>query len=122
MIVEDAGRPAWYGIRGSLRAGHRRLCAVHGRVHRGGTLPQGGGGWADPLNYNATNGADPIGTGIAAGGGFMGIPPVPWSCSDNCSNDSEVFAFHPGGRQHVLRRRFRPLRERRTHDGADESC
>ena len=62
-----------------------------------GPAPQGGGGWADPLNYIATNGADPSGTGIAAGGGFMGMPPAPWTCSENCSNDSEVFSFHPGG-------------------------
>jgi prepilin-type N-terminal cleavage/methylation domain-containing protein len=98
MIVEDAGRPAWYGIKGIARVPDiGGYAPVMGAYTEAGPAPQGGGGWADPLNYNATNGADPIGTGIAAGGGFMGIPPAPWSCSDNCSNDSEVFAFHPGG-------------------------
>ncbi len=27
----------------------------------------------------------------------MGIPAVPWTCGNGCSNDSEIFAFHPGG-------------------------
>jgi prepilin-type processing-associated H-X9-DG protein len=69
-------------------------------TYQGGTTgpaPQGGGAWADPLNYIATNGSDPSGSGIAAGGGFMGMPSAPWSCANGCSNDSEIFAFHIGG-------------------------
>ena len=27
----------------------------------------------------------------------MGIPAAPWTCGNGCSNDSEIFAFHPGG-------------------------
>ena len=27
----------------------------------------------------------------------MGIPVAPWTCGNGCSNDSEIFAFHPGG-------------------------
>ena len=27
----------------------------------------------------------------------MGMPPAPWTCAENCSNDSEIFSFHPGG-------------------------
>jgi prepilin-type processing-associated H-X9-DG protein len=88
MIVEDAGRPAWYGSKG--------IANVPGYTGAAGTAPQGGGAWADPLNYIATNGADPSGSGIAAGG-FMGIPLAPWSCANGCSNDSEIFAFHTGG-------------------------
>ena len=89
MVEEDAGRPGWYGSLG--------LAAVPGYTARAGTAPQGGGAWADPLNYIATNGSDPGGSGVAAGGGFMGIPAAPWSCANGCSNDSEIFAFHPGG-------------------------
>jgi prepilin-type N-terminal cleavage/methylation domain-containing protein/prepilin-type processing-associated H-X9-DG protein len=91
LLVEDAGRPAWYGSRG--------LVTSAGTYQAGpdGPCPQGGGGWADPLNYIATNGSDPGGSGIAAGGGFDGIPPAPYSCAEMCSNDSEIFAFHPGG-------------------------
>jgi prepilin-type processing-associated H-X9-DG protein len=70
---------------------------VEGAYSINGPAPQGGGAWADPLNYIATNGADPSGSGIAAGGNFDGMPPAPWSCANGCSNDSEIFAFHTGG-------------------------
>ena len=89
MVVEDAGRPTWYGSAGRV--------TMAGYTGASGTTPQGGGAWADPLNYIATNGGDPSGTGIAAGGGFMGIPLAPWSCANGCTNDSEIFALHPGG-------------------------
>jgi prepilin-type N-terminal cleavage/methylation domain-containing protein/prepilin-type processing-associated H-X9-DG protein len=100
MVVEDAGRPGWYGSKG-VAAGP----AIGGYTpaigsYQGGDLgpaPQGGGAWADPLNYIATNGADPSGSGIAAGGAFMGMPAAPWSCANGCSNDSEIFSFHLGG-------------------------
>jgi prepilin-type processing-associated H-X9-DG protein len=95
MVTEDAGRPAWYGTNGIAAVNGYQ--PVLGNYTSGGPAPQGGGAWADPLNYIATNGADPSGTGIAAGGGFMGMPVAPWTCSENCSNDSEVFSFHPGG-------------------------
>ncbi len=97
MIVEDAGRPGWYSSKGIVPpSGFTPILGAYAGSPSGPT-PQGGGGWADPLNYNATNGSDPTGSGIAAGGGFDGIPPAPWSCSANCSNDSEIFAFHTGG-------------------------
>jgi prepilin-type processing-associated H-X9-DG protein len=98
MLVEDAGRPAWYGSKGiATQPAIGGYTPVVGSYTAGGPAPQGGGAWADPLNYIATNGADPSGSGIAAGGAFMGIPAAPWSCAMMCSNDSEVFAFHPGG-------------------------
>jgi prepilin-type N-terminal cleavage/methylation domain-containing protein/prepilin-type processing-associated H-X9-DG protein len=99
MVVEDAGRPAWYSSKGLVASG-----PAIGTYQAGpnGPAPQGGGAWADPLNYIATNGADPSGTGIAAGGGFLGIPEAPWSCALMCSNDSEIFAFHPGGTNVVM--------------------
>jgi prepilin-type N-terminal cleavage/methylation domain-containing protein/prepilin-type processing-associated H-X9-DG protein len=100
MIVEDAGRPGWYGSRGvASEPAIGDYTPVEGS-YQGGTVgpaPQGGGAWADPLNYIATNGSDPSGSGIAAGGGFLGIPQAPWSCANGCSNDSEIFSFHPGG-------------------------
>jgi prepilin-type N-terminal cleavage/methylation domain-containing protein/prepilin-type processing-associated H-X9-DG protein len=100
MVVEDAGRPGWYGSKGVASQP-----AIGGYTpamgsYQGGTIgpaPQGGGAWADPLNYIATNGSDPSGSGIAAGGGFMGMPSAPYSCANGCSNDSEIFAFHIGG-------------------------
>lgn len=95
MIAEDAGRPAWYGSLGIASVSGYQ--PAMGGYTNAGPAPQGGGAWADPLNYIATNGSDPSGTGIAAGGGFMGMPAAAWTCSENCSNDSEVFSFHPGG-------------------------
>jgi prepilin-type N-terminal cleavage/methylation domain-containing protein/prepilin-type processing-associated H-X9-DG protein len=89
MVVEDAGRPGWYGSKGPV--------TMASYAGANGTTPQGGGAWADPLNYIATNGGDPSGSGIAAGGDFMGIPKAPWSCANGCTNDSEIFAFHTGG-------------------------
>jgi prepilin-type N-terminal cleavage/methylation domain-containing protein/prepilin-type processing-associated H-X9-DG protein len=97
LIVEDAGRPAWYGSKGLVQP--NGFTPVLGTYSAGpnGPAPQGGGAWADPLNYIATNGSNPGGSGIAAGGGFDGIPLAPWSCANGCSNDSEIFAFHTGG-------------------------
>jgi prepilin-type N-terminal cleavage/methylation domain-containing protein/prepilin-type processing-associated H-X9-DG protein len=89
MVIEDAGRPTWYGSKGPV--------TMPSYTGAPGTTPQGGGAWADPLNYIATNGGDPSGSGIAAGGGFLGIPAAPWSCANGCTNDSEIFAFHGGG-------------------------
>ncbi len=97
LVVEDAGRPGWYGSNGLVPPnGYTpNLGSYTGGPN--GPAPQGGGGWADPLNYIATNGSDPSGSGIAAGGSFDGMPAAPYSCSSYCSNDSEVFAFHLGG-------------------------
>ena len=100
MVVEDAGRPGWYGPKGAAKEPDIGAYQPMIGTYQGGTkgpAPQGGGAWADPLNYNATNGADPSGSAIAAGGGFMGIPVAPWSCAVGCSNDSEIFSFHPQG-------------------------
>lgn len=100
MIVEDAGRPGWYGFRGAAKepdiGGYTPALGSY-LGGDAGPAPQGGGAWADPLNYNATNGGDPGGTAIAAGGGFMGIPLAPWSCATGCTNDSEIFSFHVDG-------------------------
>jgi prepilin-type N-terminal cleavage/methylation domain-containing protein/prepilin-type processing-associated H-X9-DG protein len=99
MLVEDAGRPAWYSSKGLVTSG-----PAIGSYQAGpnGPCPQGGGAWADPLNYIATNGSDPSGSGIAAGGNFLGIPAASYSCPLMCSNDSEIFSFHPGGTNVVM--------------------
>jgi hypothetical protein len=105
MVVEDAGRPGWYGSKGvASEPDIGGYTPAMGSYQGGdyGPAPQGGGAWADPLNYIATNGGDPSGSGIAAGGGFMGIPQTPWSCANGCTNDSEIFAFHTGGSNVLL--------------------
>ena len=97
MFSEDAARPAWYGSHGIVPPDGfiPNLGTYTGGA--AGPSPQGGGAWADPLTYFATNGSDPSGSGIAAGGNFDGIPAAPWTCALNCSNDSEMFSFHTGG-------------------------
>jgi prepilin-type N-terminal cleavage/methylation domain-containing protein/prepilin-type processing-associated H-X9-DG protein len=100
MIVEDAGRPGWYGSKGAAsQPAIGAYTPVVGAYQGGATgpAPQGGGAWADPLNYIATNGSDPSGSAIAAGGGFLGIPLAPYTCVNGCSNDSEIFSFHTAG-------------------------
>lgn len=100
LVVEDSGRPGWYGFKGAAKEPDIGAYAPAIGIYQGGNAgpaPQGGGAWADPLNYIATNGSDPGGSGIAAGGGFMGIPLAPWSCATACSNDSEIFSFHVDG-------------------------
>lgn len=97
LLVEDAGRPAWFGMRGYVRPdGYQPVMGTYSGGANG-PAPQGGGAWADPLNYIATNGSDPGGSGIAAGGGFDGMPVASYACALMCSNDSEVFSFHAGG-------------------------
>jgi prepilin-type processing-associated H-X9-DG protein len=97
LVVEDAARPGWWGSKGLVRPNGYTPSSGTYNGTLDGPAPQGGGAWADPLNYIATNGSDPSGSGIAAGGGFDGMPAAPYSCSSYCSNDSEVFAFHTGG-------------------------
>ncbi len=105
MVVEDSGRPGWYGSKGvASQPAIGGYAPVMGTYQGGanGPAPQGGGAWADPLNYIATNGSDPSGSGVAAGGGFMGMPAAPWTCANGCSNDSEIFSFHTGMSNVVL--------------------
>jgi prepilin-type N-terminal cleavage/methylation domain-containing protein/prepilin-type processing-associated H-X9-DG protein len=68
LIAEDAGRPARYNLLGK---------EISGAVQKEG-------GWADPGANFSIDGSNPDGT-------------IHGPCSINCSNDSEVYAFHSGG-------------------------
>jgi prepilin-type N-terminal cleavage/methylation domain-containing protein/prepilin-type processing-associated H-X9-DG protein len=68
MIAEDAGRPALYN------AARTELSPNS----------VGQASWADPAGTFAIDGSELNGT-------------IPGNCSLNCSNNSEVYAFHPGG-------------------------
>jgi prepilin-type N-terminal cleavage/methylation domain-containing protein len=72
LFVEVAGRPKFYGNKGLIAGAS--------------TVPQGGGGWADPFGYALTNGSLSDGSGDQPG-----------TCAANCSNNGEIYAFHPGG-------------------------
>ncbi len=70
LLVEDAGRPQ--------------------RWEMGRPMPEAvsaGAGWADSGNQAVLDGYDP------ADGSLIG------PCAVNCTNDGEVYAFHPGGAQ-----------------------
>ena len=70
LLVEDAGRPLLF------RMGH---------IATGGA---GNGCWADPDYELALDGSDNLLTGPGQGMG---------TCVMNCTNDNEVYSFHPGG-------------------------
>jgi prepilin-type N-terminal cleavage/methylation domain-containing protein/prepilin-type processing-associated H-X9-DG protein len=72
LVAEDAGRPTFYNS--LLQPCDPNLC--------GGPEQ---GGWADPNGAFSLDGANSDGT----------VPGT--QCSMNCSNNSEVYSFHPGG-------------------------
>lgn len=79
LVAEDAGRSPFYNAT-------QQMCLPE----CGGSLPNGGqGGWADPNGTYAIDGSNPNGT-------------IPGTCSLNCSNNSEVYSFHPGGANVVM--------------------
>jgi prepilin-type N-terminal cleavage/methylation domain-containing protein/prepilin-type processing-associated H-X9-DG protein len=67
LVAEDAGRPPFYNAA-------RQIFDPTGKE----------GGWADPNGAFSIDGSNPDGT-------------IPGPCSLNCSNNSEVYAFHPNG-------------------------
>ena len=71
-IGEDAGRPTAYRF---------------GRAIASGTVT--GAAWADRNNEYVTHGYSPDGS----------VTPGP--CPINCTNDNEIYSFHPGG-AHLL--------------------
>jgi prepilin-type N-terminal cleavage/methylation domain-containing protein/prepilin-type processing-associated H-X9-DG protein len=70
LVVEDAGRPQLWRM---------------GRLAPG---TASAGGWADPNVEIALDGSDTQTTGPGQGQGL---------CVMNCTNDNEVYSFHPGG-------------------------
>jgi prepilin-type processing-associated H-X9-DG protein len=68
LVAEDSGRPALY-------AGGDKLINL---------TSVGQAGWADPNGPFAIDGSEYDGA-------------IPGPCTLNCSNNSEVYAFHPGG-------------------------
>ena len=69
LVAENAGRSDYW------RAGRRQS----------GRAPGGGGSWADPNSRYGLH-------GYTADGLFS-----PGPCAINCTNDQEIYGFHPGG-------------------------
>lgn len=76
LIVEDAGRPRYYGTNHVLSSGTRTTGAC----------------WADDAGEFALHGW--LVSGAVGGEGGP--------CAVNCSNDNEIYAFHPGGANVVM--------------------
>jgi len=76
LIVEDAGRPLYWATGNVLYAGSR----------------SSGAGWADDEGEYALHGW--VVTGIPGGEGGP--------CPINCSNDNEIYSFHPNGANAVM--------------------
>jgi prepilin-type processing-associated H-X9-DG protein len=70
LVVEDGGRPELW------------------RMGQPATGKANAPGWADPNLEIALDGSDTLTTGNGQGFG---------PCVMNCTNDNEVYSFHPGG-------------------------
>jgi prepilin-type N-terminal cleavage/methylation domain-containing protein/prepilin-type processing-associated H-X9-DG protein len=91
MVGEDAGRPDWFGVGGTLIG----LAATGDSACKEGA-------WADPNAAFSIDGSSPNCTPAFVNGAkkdacVPGVYPGIQSCSMNCTSDSEVFAFHTGG-------------------------
>jgi len=75
MITEDAGRPALWQA---------------GRRVAGSAQAVKGGAWAGPNNGFIVDGSTPDGTSS------------PGPCPMNCTNDGEIYSFHPAGANAVF--------------------
>lgn len=109
-LVDDASADGWEGMMRTNAADNFSRCQdglsntmwtveVAGRPNRyltGGKIGPGssnlsGAAWMDPLNQITLNGTTFDGTST-----FLG------PCAVNCSNNNEIYAFHPGGAMGVM--------------------
>jgi len=96
--IEDAGRPAlWYGGKLALQN-----YGDPGIIPGNATVTTDGWGWADTeigsficgaVGGTTSNGASNIGGPLIT----AVLGPNAGTCFVNCINDSEIYAFHPGG-------------------------
>ena len=111
MVVEDGGRPGWYGSKGpAAEPAIGGYSPVIGSYHGGDHGPgahKGVARWADPLNYIATNGGDPSGSGIAAGGGIHGNSHGTVVLCQRMHKRQRDFLLSHRREQRVVRRRLR---------------
>jgi len=88
MIGEDAGRVSWYGVGGQL-------------IAASGTSVNKEGGWADPNGAFSIDGSLPNCTAAFVNGATKDVcvtsSGASNTCTMNCTNDSELYAFHTGG-------------------------
>jgi len=98
FLAEDAGRPIMF-VSGA-RANNPRV----GNIASGTSFTADGWGWADINGGMSIDGANRNGlqnNNTGQVGNFTPVTPV-GNCFINCTNDSEIYAFHVGGTHVVL--------------------
>ncbi len=98
FLAEDAGRPIVF-VSGA-RANNPRV----GNIAFGTSFTADGWGWADINGGMSIDGANRNGlqnNNTGQTGNFTPVTPV-GNCFINCTNDSEIYAFHVGGTHVVL--------------------
>jgi prepilin-type N-terminal cleavage/methylation domain-containing protein/prepilin-type processing-associated H-X9-DG protein len=84
MIVSECGsKPIGYNGKRVIYRSRVNGLQVDGIIE---PVDSGGGAWADPFTYSRLAGAQGKDNGWRGG-----------TCMVNCTNDNEIYAFHPGG-------------------------
>ena len=94
LVAEDAGRPMVFV------SGRATLNPQTGDAAFGTQFTKDGWGWADINAGFSIDGGNA--QGLQNKTANNGTPTIVGNCAINCSNDSEMYAFHPGGVQIIL--------------------
>ncbi len=89
IVAEGAGRPNFY------LTGRRKTANPAGGVAIGTIYVKDGWGWADINGGFSIDGSNIA--GIQNNTSSSGAVTIVGQCSMNCTNDSEMYGFHPGG-------------------------
>jgi prepilin-type N-terminal cleavage/methylation domain-containing protein/prepilin-type processing-associated H-X9-DG protein len=94
LVAEAAGRPSMYV------SGKKSLNPRTGNIAFGTNVTADGWGWADINAGFSVDGANIA--GVQNDTSTTGTVTLAGSCLMNCTNDSEIYAFHTGGANFVL--------------------
>ncbi len=94
VIAEAAGRPSMYV------SGRKSINPRTGNIAAGSNVTADGWGWADINAGFSVDGASV--TGLQNDTSSSGTVTMVGNCLMNCTNDSEIYAFHTGGANFVF--------------------
>ena len=94
IIAEAAGRPSMYV------SSKKSLNPRVGNIAFGTNVTADGWGWADINGGFSVDGASAA--GVQNNTGSTGTVTMVGNCMINCTNDSEIYAFHTGGANFVF--------------------
>lgn len=94
VIAEAAGRPSMYV------SGRKSINPRTGNIAFGTSVTADGWGWADINSGFSVDGANVA--GVQNNTSNTGTVTMAGSCLINCTNDSEIYAFHTGGANFVF--------------------